>query len=138
MAKDREDVANLLRALPLESRGVVMAVLFGSVARGDAGNSSDVDVAFLLEEPFDPMVRLDLIGDVQRALGIDDVDVVVMNGLIDEQPLLAVRILAEGTILLDRDPAARIGYHIRALGMADDARHLMRITDDAMRERPHG
>ena len=138
MAQDREDIANRLRALPLESRGVVMAVLFGSVARGESGENSDVDVAFLLEEPFDPMVKLDLIADAQRALGTDAVDIVVMNGLTDEQPLLAVRILAEGMILLDRDPSARIDYHIRALGMADDARHLMRITDDAMRERPRG
>jgi predicted nucleotidyltransferase len=138
MRPDTAEVERRLRALAFESRGVVTAVLFGSSARGDAGAGSDVDVAFMLEEPFDPMVRLDLLADVQAALGIDDVDVVILNGLPDEQPLLAARILEEGTILVDRVPAVRIGYQLRVLGLAEDARHLMRLTDPDLRERLDG
>lgn len=119
--------------MPLDDVGIHAVVLFGSTARNEQRDGSDVDVAFLLEEPFDPTVKLDLIARVEKALGTDDVDVVVLNGLPEQQPLLAVRILAEGEVLLDRAPAERLALHRRALRMAEDARHLMRIADQARR-----
>lgn len=138
MQTHTQEILEALQTLPLEKRGVVVGILFGSTARADAGPRSDVDVAFLLQEPFEPTVKLDLIGDVQDALKRDDVDVVILNGLLDEEPLLAIRIMAEGIMFHDAVPGARVDFQIRALKMAEDARHLLRIQDEAIRSRLDG
>lgn len=128
-----EEARRRLAGIPLDDLGVLAVVLFGSTARHEQRPGSDVDVAFLLEEPFDPTAKLELIARVERALGTEEVDVVVLNGLPEKHPLLAVRILAQGEVLVDRAPAARLALHRRALRMAEDARHLMRIADEARR-----
>jgi uncharacterized protein len=76
----REEAISVLNKLrpALEARGVVHAGLFGSVARGEAGSRSDVDVVVT----FGPGARMSLInmGGVQTVLeeGFGcDVDVVV-------------------------------------------------------------
>lgn len=77
---ERDQALTILRQLraPLEARGIVHAAIFGSVARGNATDVSDVDVVVT---PADG-IRLDLIdlGGVQTLLdeqfGID-VDMVV-------------------------------------------------------------
>lgn len=90
---------------------VVVAYLFGSYARDQAGALSDVDIAVLLDDMvaeadyFDE--RLRLMGAVTDALKFDDVDVVVLN----QTPLaLAYRVLRDGVILACRDRDRRVQY----------------------------
>lgn len=49
---NRQEALTILRthANELRARGVVHAALFGSVARGDAGPSSDIDILIDLDE----------------------------------------------------------------------------------------
>ena len=51
---DREQVRNALRASEpdLKALGVLSASIFGSVARGDANDESDIDVAVRLSDRF--------------------------------------------------------------------------------------
>lgn len=60
---------------------ILFATLFGSAAAGRRHKHSDVDVAVYLREGCDP---LDFVAsfsaDVAEALGIDDVDVLILNG----------------------------------------------------------
>jgi len=111
--------STLRAALEASSRRVVTAYLFGSVARGSAGPASDVDVAVLLEGP--PTGRLDdlpfsLQGRLERALG-REVQVAVLN---TAPPDLIHRVLRDGRILMDRDPARRIRFEVRARNLYFD------------------
>jgi len=133
MGMTAQEARRRLAGFPFGDDGVLALILFGSTARNEERDGSDVDIACLLEEPFDPSVKLDLIVKMEKTLGTQDVDVVVLNGLAEHQPLLAIRILAEGEVLLDRSPAERLALHRRALRMAEDARHLLRIADQARR-----
>ncbi len=86
VAEIRDKVQHVLR-----KRGVVSAALFGSVARGEQTDSSDIDIIVELEEG---RTLLDLSGlrlDLVELLG-RDVDVVTANAL---HPRLKDRILAE-------------------------------------------
>ena len=53
--------------------GLCLLVLFGSRARGDAGETSDWDLGYLADASFDP---LRLLGDLVAILGTDRVDLV--------------------------------------------------------------
>ena len=93
--------------------GVAAVYLFGSVARGSAGPTSDVDLAVLLDE--DPPrtldgLGLDLADELQAELGAP-VQVVVLNTAPCD---LTHRVLRDGRLLVDREPSARIRFEVRA------------------------
>jgi predicted nucleotidyltransferase len=96
-----------------EHRDVVAAYLYGSVARGTPRPTSDVDVAVLY--PGEPPATLaglplDLEVELERLLGAP-VQVVVLN----RAPVdLIHRVLRDGALLVDRDPATRIRFEVKA------------------------
>ncbi|MGQ0654086.1 MAG: type VII toxin-antitoxin system MntA family adenylyltransferase antitoxin [Betaproteobacteria bacterium] len=110
---DRESLIDSLRAV-LASRGrsIVCAYLYGSVARGDARQRSDVDVGLLLDEP--PPATLDglgfdIAGEIERAAG-KAVDLVVLNRA---SPDLVHRVLRDGVLVHESDRSARIAFETR-------------------------
>jgi predicted nucleotidyltransferase len=79
-----EDVRRLIEpeTTALRSRGVIALYVFGSVARGDAGSTSDVDV-LVDYDPASDFNLIDLAGVHRRLserLGVD-VDVVTRDGI---------------------------------------------------------
>jgi predicted nucleotidyltransferase len=111
---DQGALERLSTALDLE--GVVAAMLIGSQARGGAGPLSDVDIGVWHEPGLGSKARvrlqLDLIGAASRALGTDEVDVVMLNGV---TPLMRHRAVRDGKRLVERDPVARVRFEARAL-----------------------
>jgi len=92
--------------------GIAAVYLFGSVARGTSRDDSDVDLAVL----FDAAPPRTLAGmpfeleDQLRKLLGRDVQVVVLNRA---PPDLVHRVLRDGILVLDRDPAARIRFEVK-------------------------
>lgn len=95
-----ELLAALRRALRTE-RGVRLAVLYGSMARGDDDAGSDLDllVAFAGRRPAD---ALELTMRLERVTG-RRVDVADLQRVEAAAPLLLDRALGEGRVLIDRD-----------------------------------
>jgi predicted nucleotidyltransferase len=110
----RDEVEERLpRFFAADAAGVVAVYLFGSVARGTAGERSDVDVAVLLAQ--DPPATLEglLLGleaRLERELETP-VQVVVMN---TAPPDLIHRILRDGRLVIERDRSARIRFEVDA------------------------
>jgi predicted nucleotidyltransferase len=95
------------------SPGVVAAYLFGSVARGTARPTSDVDVAVLYPAPPARTLEglpLDLEGELERLLG-RPVQVVALNGAPVD---LVHRVLRDGKLLIENDRGARIRFEVMA------------------------
>jgi hypothetical protein len=86
--------------------------LFGSVARGDAGPDSDVDVGVLFSVEPAPTLeapQFSLEAEMERTLR-RPVQVVALNRASAD---LVHRVLRDGKLILDRDPAARIRFEVR-------------------------
>jgi predicted nucleotidyltransferase len=87
--------------------GYVSAYLFGSQVTGRHHRESDVDVGVLLNWRTHPACRarfeerLKLSSDLIAALGVNEVDVVILN---DTPPPLAARIVTEGKRLFCSEP----------------------------------
>jgi predicted nucleotidyltransferase len=111
---DRAALDRLAGALDRE--GVVAAMLIGSQARGSAGPLSDVDVGVWHKPGLDSKalleLRLELTDAAARALGTDEVDVVLLNGA---TPLMRHRAIRDARRLVERDPKARVRLEARAV-----------------------
>lgn len=111
------DTAALERlAGALDRDGVLAASLIGSQARGTAGPLADVDIAVWHDPKLDStarlQLRLELAAAASRALGTDEVDIVLLN---DATPLMRHRAVRDGRRLIERDRRARVRLETRAL-----------------------
>lgn len=128
----------LLQAL----RGVIdaepairVAYLYGSCARGDFGPTSDVDVALLAAQPID-LMDLAAIGAQLGTLVDRRADVVDLRSA---PPLLCRQVVAEGELLLVRDPLLRFDFEQEAVRRCEDTRPLRAQQQQLLRERlAHG
>lgn len=93
-------LAKLRQMLRTESN-VRLALLYGSTARGTETPSSDIDVLVALGEDR-PETAVKLATRLERGLR-GEVDVARLNRVRDTSPLLLLRAMDEGRILLDRD-----------------------------------
>jgi predicted nucleotidyltransferase len=111
-----------------ERFGVVLAYLYGSQARGDAGPLSDVDVAVLFGPDVPESERfnqvLHLIGELGSVFHRDDVYVV---DLAEASPLLRHRVYYNGRLLYCADDAGRVRFETTALRDYVDTEPLRKI-----------
>jgi len=114
-----DEVRELLRA-----HHVVLAYLFGSVARGEEREDSDLDVAVLLDDSVQPErlpeVRLRLTTELVGLTHANDVDVVVLN---EAPPLLAFNAISEGRCFLG-DRRRQVRFEVRAIQRFIDTQPL--------------
>lgn len=100
--------------------------LFGSAARGEARPDSDVDVGVLYAVEPPPTLaspHFALEGELERALG-RPVQVIVLNRAPAD---LVHRVLRDGLLVLDLDPAARIRFEVQRRNEYFDLAPLRRL-----------
>ena len=111
---DRDRLAQeISRVFAARNEDAAAVYLFGSVARGEGGPDSDVDVAVLYGRPVEAGLaglKLALAGDLETRLG-RRVDLVVL----DSQPTdLVHRVLRDGRIVVENNRSARIRFEVDA------------------------
>ncbi|MGH7545146.1 MAG: type VII toxin-antitoxin system MntA family adenylyltransferase antitoxin [Gemmatimonadota bacterium] len=134
MTSDRT-VLETLRVALADRSDVVFAYLFGSRSRGLAHPLSDVDVAVFTppaDEDGEWERRLELIAAVSRALGRDDVDVVLLRRA---PPLLAERVARTGTLICSRDEPRRVQWIVETKSRYCDLRPLRALLNRALTQR---
>ncbi len=109
-----------------DPRGAVAVYLFGSVARGDAGPDSDVDVGILFAT--EPPATLDspqfaIEAELERLLGCP-VQVVALNRASAD---LVHRVLRDGRLVLDHDRSSRIRFEVRSRNQYFDTAPIRRL-----------
>lgn len=141
MSSRPADLLERLRAALTARLEVGFAYLFGSAAGSRRHRLSDVDVAVALlagSTPARPRgagdggLRLELLAAVQRAVGQEDVDLVLLD---HAPPLLAERIARTGTLLFSRDEPGRVRWIVETKSRYCDLRPLRALLDAAVARR---
>jgi len=124
------DTAQIGRLATLldERFGLDALWVFGSVARGTATETSDVDLAALFSRRAPPLEVLDAREAVGRALG-RDVDLVDLDRA---SPILAMQVLHHGRLVVDRHPSRRQRFVAGVPGRYEDLRIVRRGAEAAL------
>lgn len=93
--------------------GLAAAYLFGSVARGEAKPSSDIDIGLLyVHAPASTLAAQPFLAAAElESLVGRPVELIVMNAAPVD---LVHRILRDAVLLLQPDPSARIAFEVKA------------------------
>jgi predicted nucleotidyltransferase len=120
-----------LRTVFAEDLRVDCAWLFGSVARGEAGPLSDVDIAVLFDTAIASQDRMAIATALVEKL--ERIDGRVDLALLDEaSPLLRDRVFRHGILLLERDTRRRVAFEAQAIQEYLDFQPLAAIYDRAL------
>lgn len=132
----RPDVVQLIQAALDARTDVTLAYVFGSVARGEAGPQSDVDVAVLATTPLglDGLSRL---GE-QLARGIDYSGRVDVVDLRDASPVLVAEVVKDGVCIVQRSSEERFDFEMDAIRRYEDTRELRRLQHELLAEAARG
>jgi uncharacterized protein len=114
---------------------VIVAYLFGSVARGQTTPMSDVDIAVLLDVSADPEALLErqitLLTDLEQLARLE-VQLTLLN---HAPPLLAYQVIREGVLLHQRSEAERVAFQVKAMKEYFDVQPMLAFHNDALRQR---
>ena len=104
-------------------------LLYGSVASGRAGPTSDVDIAVLLGAP---RPSLQILGELRAALEAVlgcAADLTILDAA---SPILAMQVLRNHRVLAERDPQALEDFVVRTLTDYFDLKHVRRPIEEAL------
>ena len=113
---------------------VILAYLFGSTVRGDAGRLSDVDIGILVDENLSKKDRFDLelklMGEIAVLINKNKIDLIVLN----EAPLLLAYNIIKDGIILKSSETERVRFETKILSMyLDEKYYIKRHTEETLK-----
>jgi len=109
-----------------EKHGLVLVVLFGSVASGKTHKQSDVDLAILAEHKLRPAEIADLQFDFSQNLGIKNLE---LADLKSASPLLLRQIAQNSKLLYEKEPSAFARLKIYGYKSYMEAKNLLSLRE---------
>ena len=131
MSTGMEDRIEAIRPVLGERADVRLVYVFGSVARGEACRSSDLDVGVVFSPVPAPAALDQLATDLDAAAG-RRVDLVLLN---EASPLLTHEVIRAGRVIVCRDEDERVQFETRATARYLDTAYLRRVQHHYLRER---
>ena len=113
---------------------IILAYLFGSTARGDAGMLSDVDIGVMIDQNLPKKDRFDLelklMAEIAGLIRKNKIDLVVLN----EAPLLLAYNIIKNGIILKSDEIERVKFETKILSMyLDEQYYIKRHTEETLK-----
>lgn len=128
---NRELLQNITKKLRRDKR-IIFAYLYGSAARGDMREDSDVDIAVFLQDPEDdPLLGASISLELEEITG-RSVDVRIIN----HAPAIFInQVLKDGKLLLSGDDQLRVNFEVRNMNEYLDFLPLINEYDNKRLER---
>lgn len=96
----------------VEDYGIKLLYIFGSYAKGKNTEDSDLDIAVLLDENYNPMDKLSLIGDLTLIFKRNDIDLVILNSA---SPVLRHQIIKYGKLVYMESEEVKVFFEVKVL-----------------------
>jgi predicted nucleotidyltransferase len=110
---------------------VVLAYLFGSIARGEADSLSDIDIAVLLQPDLESEACVEK--QLQFMLDLDkitkqDAQVMLLN---QASPMLAYQTVRDRVLLYERNPQERANFEVLTMKRYFDVKPMLEFFNQA-------
>lgn len=96
----------------LQEYDIKLIYIFGSYAKGNNNANSDLDIAVLLNNDYDPMDKLSLIGDLTSIFKRDDIDLVILNSA---NSVLKHQVIKYGKLIFMENEDIKVNFEVRVL-----------------------
>lgn len=125
----RGDIIEKIKSLFSPKKEIILAYLYGSIAKGATHPYSDIDVAILVndnisEEKYPYGYRAELLTDIMKVLHTNRVDLTILN---EAPPFLRFQVIRYGVIIVARSEAERIDFHVKTIAKYNDVKRLLDI-----------
>lgn len=115
-----EDIINIL----YEKSNIVFSYIFGSYAKGENRESSDIDIAiYLKNDQISTDKYLSLLYDIM-SISNKKVDLVILN---DSPPLIKHEVYTEGILLFTKDKETLTNYKVKTLFEYEDMKYYLNM-----------
>lgn len=113
--KNLEEISKLFKdnfKSLLQEYDIKLIYIFGSYAKGNNNANSDLDIAVLLNNDYDPMDKLSLIGDLTSIFKRDDIDLVILNSA---NSVLKHQVIKYGKLIFMENEDIKVNFEVRVL-----------------------
>ena len=125
------DTINKCKDILIKYDKIVFAYIFGSYAKGNVRENSDIDIAIYLKDNIDTHEYLDMKMEISEALK-REVDLVILN---DTTPLLKYEIYKNNILLFTNDKVMESKYKVKTLFEYNDMKRYLDLSYDKTIER---
>lgn len=127
----KDEISRVLR----RREEILVAYLYGSMAKGYEGRKSDIDVGLLLKKDFrsDSLYPSRIAGEIKEECGlVRDVDVRILNG---RSYRFLHQVIKEGEVILSQDERQRVRFETSVIDAYIDFKPFYKQYDDKRKER---
>lgn len=96
----------------LQEYDIKLIYIFGSYAKGNNNANSDLDIGVLLNNDYNPMDKLSLIGDLTSIFKRDDIDLVILNSA---NSVLKHQVIKYGKLIFMENEDVKVNFEVRVL-----------------------
>lgn len=125
------DTIKKCRDILINYESIIFAYIFGSYAKGNVREDSDIDIAIYLKDSIGTYAYLDMKMELSEALK-REVDLVILN---DSTPLLKYEIYKKNILLFTHDESIENRYKVKVLFEYDDMKRYLDLSYDKTIER---
>lgn len=115
----------------LQKYHIKLLYVFGSYAKGNNNQNSDIDIAVLLDDSYSAVDKLNLIGDLTLIFKRDDIDLVILN---TANPVLRHQIIKYGKIVYEENQDTRVFFEVKVLSEYMDMEPFRRTQMEFINE----
>ncbi|SHI76214.1 type VII toxin-antitoxin system MntA family adenylyltransferase antitoxin [Lutispora thermophila] len=111
---------------------IKLIYIFGSYAKGNNNESSDLDIAVYLENEAYGFVRLSILDELVGIFNREDIDLVILNNA-DE--VVKFQVIKYGKILYMKDLLTKVMFETRVMSEYMDMEHFRNIRNEYSHKR---
>ncbi|SHH76160.1 type VII toxin-antitoxin system MntA family adenylyltransferase antitoxin [Clostridium grantii] len=96
----------------IKDYNIKLIYIFGSYAKGSNNSKSDLDIAILLYNDYNPLDKLNLIGDLTSIFKRDDIDLVILNSA---SAVLKHQVIKYGNLVFMENEDIKVDFEVKVL-----------------------
>lgn len=116
----------------VQDYGIKLIYIFGSYAKRENREDSDVDIAMYLEGEVDGFVKLAILDELVGIFNREDIDLVVLNN-VDE--VLKFQVIKYGKVIYMEDLVTKVIFEARVMSEYMDMEHFRKVRKEYSHKR---